>query len=81
MSTLVLGAPQGLADLNRAIELKPDHWPPYAALSDYYKALSDFASARDWAQRGLSAAPGTRALQRRLAELDPSKARRAPSAK
>ena len=71
--------PQGVQDLNRAIELKPDHWPPYAALSDYYKALGDFASAREWAQKGLSAAPGTKALARRLAELDRTKAGRTPS--
>jgi tetratricopeptide (TPR) repeat protein len=69
-------APQGVVDLNRAIALKPDHWPPYAALSDYFKALGDFASAREWAQKGLSAAPGTRALQRRLTELDGTKAAR-----
>jgi tetratricopeptide (TPR) repeat protein len=68
--------PQGLLDLNRAIELKPDHWPPYAALSDYYKALGDVASAREWAEKGLSAAPGTKALQRRLTELDKTKAAR-----
>jgi tetratricopeptide (TPR) repeat protein len=68
--------PQGLLDLNRAIELKPDHWPPYAALSDYYKSLGDVASAREWAKKGLAAAPGTRALQRRLAELDNPKAGR-----
>jgi tetratricopeptide (TPR) repeat protein len=66
--------PQGVLDLNRAIELKPDHWPPYAALSDYYKALGDVASAREWAEKGLSAAPGTKALQRRLAELEKTKA-------
>ena len=63
-------AAEGVRDLSRAIELKPDHWPPYAAMSDYYKSLSDFDSARQWAQRGLSAAPGTKALERRLAELD-----------
>jgi len=68
--------PQGVLDLSRAIELKPDHWPPYAALSDYYKALGDVASARQWAEKGLSAAPGIKALQRRLAELDKTKAGR-----
>lgn len=67
--------PQGALDLNRAIELKPDHWPPYAALSDYYKGLGDLSSAREWAEKGLAAAPGTKALQRRLAELDHLKAR------
>src|SRR3954447_13539924 len=64
---LLLGnGPEGALDLTRAIELKPDHWPPYAALSDYYKALGDLRSAREWAEKGLSAAPGTKALQRRL---------------
>jgi hypothetical protein len=66
--------PQGVVDLIRAIELKPDHWPPYAALSDHYKALGDFEAAWEWAERGLSAAPGTKALERRLAELDKTKA-------
>ena len=70
--------PRAMLDLNRAIELKPDHWPPYAALSDYYKTLGDVRSAREWAEKGLSAAPGTKALQRRLAELDHAKA--SPSA-
>jgi tetratricopeptide (TPR) repeat protein len=68
-------APQGVVDLNRAISLKPDHWPPYAALSDYFKALGDFASAREWVEKGLSAAPGTKALQRRLTELGTKPAR------
>jgi len=72
--------PRGLLDLNRAIELKSDYWPPYAALSDYFKALGDFDAAREWAEKGLSAAPGTKALQRRLAELDKPKAKRTPSA-
>jgi tetratricopeptide (TPR) repeat protein len=72
--------PQGLLDLTRAIEIKPDNWPPYAALSDYYKALGDLRSAREWAEKGLAAAPGTKALQRRLAELDhpPKAARHSP---
>ena len=71
--------PKGVLDLNRAIELKPDHWPPYAALSDYYRGLGDVASAREWAEKGLSAAPGTKALQRRVAELNKAKVGRKPS--
>lgn len=71
--------PRAVMDLNRAIELKPDHWPPYAALSDYYRGLGDLGAAREWAQKGLAAAPGTKALQRRLTELD-KKAGRSPSA-
>lgn len=72
--------PQGVQDLNRAIELKADHWPPYAALSDHYKSLGDLDAAREWAEKGLAAVPGTRALQRRLAELAKPKAKRTPSA-
>jgi len=72
--------PQGAVDLHRAIELKPDHWPPYAALSDHYKGLGDLDAAREWAERGLTAAPGTKALQRRMAELDKAKAGGNPSA-
>jgi len=49
---------------------------PYAALSDYYKSLGDLKSAREWVDKGLAAAPGTRALQRRLTELDHPKSRR-----
>jgi tetratricopeptide (TPR) repeat protein len=70
----------GIRDLNRAIELKPDYWPPYAALSDYYKGIGDLGAAREWANKGLAAAPGVRALQRRLAELDKPRAKLAPSA-
>jgi hypothetical protein len=69
-------APQGILELNRAIELKPDYWPPYAALSDHYKATGDTALARQWLEKGLSAVPATKALQRRLEELNAPKARR-----
>ena len=80
-SLLRLGnGPEGVADLLRAIELKPDYWPPYATLSDYHRTLGDFEEARTWVQRGLSAAPGTTALQRRLAEIDSAKAKRNASA-
>ena len=72
--------PQGLVDLSRALELKPDHWPPYAALSDYYRELGDLDSAREWAEKGLAAAPGTRALERRLSELKKTKTPRPASA-
>jgi tetratricopeptide (TPR) repeat protein len=66
-----------LADLERAIELKPDYWPPYAHMSDFYKSVGDRTNARSALERGLSASPDTPALTRRLAELDSGK----PSAK
>ena len=59
-----------IATLHRAINLKPDYWPAYAALSDYFKDIGNVEQARQWLQKGLSVAPQTKALERRLAELD-----------
>lgn len=69
--------PQGIAELQRAIALKPDYWPPYAYISDYFKEIGDVASAREWLEKGLSASPKTKALTQRLAELNtPQKKRK-----
>jgi len=62
--------PHALLEFERAAELKPDYWPPYAQLSDYYKSSGDIAKAREQLRRGLSFAPDATALQRRLSELD-----------
>ena len=70
---LRLGKSQGAVELGRAIELKKDYWPPYAAMSDYYKGVGDVRKAREWLEKGLAAAPGTRALTRRLEELESAK--------
>jgi tetratricopeptide (TPR) repeat protein len=72
-------APEGIRELHRAIDLNPGYWPPYAALSDHYREAGDSAAAREWLEKGLTAAPGTKALQRRLAELDTTKGRRKSS--
>jgi len=40
-------APEGVRALFQAIELKPDYWPPYAHISDYYKSLGEIAKARE----------------------------------
>lgn len=61
--------PQGVAALRGAIDIKPDYWPAYAAISDYYKDAGDAAKAREWLEKGLAAAPDTRPLVRRLADL------------
>ena len=61
---------QGITELENAIALKPDYWPPYAALSDYFRSIGEPAKARKWLEEGLSASPNTQALVRRLAELD-----------
>jgi hypothetical protein len=59
----------GVLDLERAISLKPDYWPAYAALSDYYKTDGDIAKAREVLEAGLLKSPDAPALQRRLTEL------------
>jgi hypothetical protein len=67
-------APRGVVELQRAIVLKADYWPPYAAMSDYFKRAGDVNKARETLEKGLSAAPDAKALQRRLAELGGTKA-------
>jgi tetratricopeptide (TPR) repeat protein len=62
--------PKALLDLERAAELKPDYWPAYAAISDYYKELGQIEKAREALDRGLSFAPDSKGLRRRLAELE-----------
>lgn len=62
--------PQASLELLRAIELKPDYWPPYVALSDYFKGLGDLKKAREVLEKGLSASPDSKTLKERLAKLD-----------
>ena len=61
---------RAIREFLRAIELKPDYWPPYAYISDYYKEVGDVVSAREWLEKGLSVSPNTKALTQRLAELN-----------
>ena len=56
-------------EFERAAQLKPDYWPPYAHMSDLYKSEGNMKAAREWLERGLSAAPEASALKRRLEEL------------
>jgi tetratricopeptide (TPR) repeat protein len=65
--------------LERAIELNAGYWPPYASLSDAYKALGNPTKARAVLQKGLAVAPEALALKRRLRELDAPRAERAPA--
>lgn len=62
--------PAGAIELEQAIELKPDYWPPYLALSNYYRDIGDKEAAREIVKRGLKHAPDAKPLQRRHAELD-----------
>lgn len=59
-----------LAELERAIELRPDYWPPYARMSDYYRSVGEIEKARAILERGLARAPDAQGLRRRLAELE-----------
>jgi tetratricopeptide (TPR) repeat protein len=62
-------APEALPVLSRAIGLNSRYWPPYAALSDYYRDAGDSAKAREWLEKGLKEVPDANALKRRLADL------------
>lgn len=66
----------GIREFERAIEVKPDYWPPYAQLSDYYRDAGDIKKARELLEKGLSLAPDTKALKLRLTELDAAKDKR-----
>ena len=65
--------PMGILELERAAGLKPDYWPPYAQMSDYYRQLGDVRKAKELLERGLSFAPDAVALKRRLTELNSGK--------
>jgi tetratricopeptide (TPR) repeat protein len=67
--------PEAIPTLMRAIEIKADYWPPYAALGDHYKEMGQIQEARAWLEKGLAASPGATALQKRLRELSRSAAR------
>jgi hypothetical protein len=62
--------PLAVRELQRAIELRRDYWPPYVALSDYYKESGDFATARKLLENVVSFAPEAPGVKRRLAALD-----------
>lgn len=68
--------PLAILELQRALESKPDYWPPYAAISDYFKEIGNLVQAREWVEKGLSASPNTKALIQRLADLDAPQSKR-----
>jgi tetratricopeptide (TPR) repeat protein len=67
---------EGAVDLQRAIEIQADYAPAYAAISDFYKQTGALGKAREWLEKGLSAAPNAHALKRRLVALDAAKGKR-----
>jgi tetratricopeptide (TPR) repeat protein len=70
-SLIKLGkGPLAVPILERAIELKPDYWPPYVQLSDYYKESGQVALARETLEKAMALSPGVETLKQRMAELD-----------
>lgn len=67
----------GMVELQRAIDMKPDYWEAYAAISDYYRDAGQPAKAREWLEKGLAIRPDTMPLKRRLSALDTSQGKRA----
>lgn len=72
---------RAVAEFERAIELKPDYWPAYAQLADYYRDAGEVERAREVLNAGLARSPDTLALTRRLKELDDAVARRGDRAR
>lgn len=70
-----------LTEFERAIELRPDYWPPYAHISDYYRSIGEMPKARAALDRGLARAPDAKGLRRRLAELDAASAQHGAKAR
>jgi tetratricopeptide (TPR) repeat protein len=59
-----------VAEFEKAIELRPEYWPPYGHLADLHIANGEFGKAREWLDRGLKQVPDAAGLRRRLQELD-----------
>lgn len=67
---ILLGKGQvGVFELERAIELKPDYWPPYAYISDFHKRAGDLTKAREILEQGLAHSPDAKGLLRRADDL------------
>ena len=61
---------EAAVEFNNAIRAKPDYTPAYAALIDLYIDLEDLAEARSILEKGLRAAPQSKILLNKKAELD-----------
>jgi tetratricopeptide (TPR) repeat protein len=60
---------EAIVSFERAIHLKADYWPPYVALSDYFKRTGDYRRASEWLEKGLAASPDAKPLKDRMSEL------------
>lgn len=66
--------PRAIQTLERAAQLKPDYWPPYAYLADYFAEIGEVGKAREYLERGLAVKPDSNPLKTRLEELEKRKA-------
>jgi len=66
-------APEAVGTLYKALQLKPDYWPASIRLSDYYKKQGDIKNARTILEKALEKTPKSKALMKRIAELDAAK--------
>jgi tetratricopeptide (TPR) repeat protein len=73
--------PAAVPILEKAIALKPDYWPPYVQLSEYYQASGQIGEAKEILQKAIEQSPGTESLKKRLAELEGSKSKPRADAK
>ena len=64
---------EAITSFQQAMQSKPDYWPPYAAMSDYYKKAGELDKAREWLAKALAIDPQHKALLRRQAELGGAK--------
>lgn len=71
--------PEALPVLQKAIQVKPDYWPPYAVLSDYFRDVGDIPKAHEWLDKALAIDPNAKSLKVRQTELAQAKVK-APSA-
>lgn len=58
-----------MESFEKAVEAKPDYWPPYAEIAEIHVQRGDKAKAVDALRSGLAASPGAEALRKRLSDL------------
>ncbi len=61
--------PEAIEVMVRAMSAKPDYWPAYGYLSDYYKDIGEREKARQVLEKGLANSPDAKALRSRLTAL------------
>jgi len=61
---------EAIAEYQKAIQLKPEYWLPYAYLSDSYQKIGKIDKAREALTAGLDKIPNSKPLRRRLSNLE-----------